>query len=143
MVIMETTLADFKDGKKPEIRKWSPDLSDVPCKKVAGMSLLNVAIEALHCSIKGRMMDDNGTYAYVLDDAVLVAKRYIYGYIVSAHEKAVKKARDNNLNLVMYIGNQNKFYSFNPSKVIEQSHENVRGGSVMLNWSIRLGVAYK
>lgn len=128
---------------------WYPNLDDVKIKK-GKESLLKKAVKILkkkyNITPLFELTDNYGTYAYIYphlpfrDGFVLVAKRYIYGYIVSVHSKAVEHAIENDKILVMYIDTpQKRFYSFEPQEIIDNAEINYRGNVKMLNFNIRLG----
>jgi len=121
---------------------WNPDLSDTDEVRRSG-NILSQALELLNTSSYSRMSDSFGTFAYDTEQGILVAKSYIYGNIVSAHKRAVIQAHEKAKPLLMFIASVNKIYSFDPVRVIQNSEENRRGASVMLNWNIRLGRLYK
>jgi hypothetical protein len=83
--------------------------------------------------------DWNGRVAYEIDDAILVAKRDTYGYIVSCHKFLVDIARNNNKWILMYLLKNNMFYWFDAKEIWEKAEENFRGGAPMLNFDINLG----
>jgi len=86
-----------------------------------------------------KLKDKYGVFAYNLKNFVVVAKRYIYGNIVSCHKRAVVSAMNQKKPLIMYIDQVDKFYQFDPKEIFENSKENLKGGEKMLNFDIRLG----
>lgn len=90
--------------------------------------------------IRGQMSDHMGTYAFLLDDELLVGKDYIYGNIVSVHEDALDTALEQDKWIVMYIRQADTFYAFNPEEVAE-NHEGInrKSGREMVNFKVDLG----
>jgi len=119
--------------------KWQPNLKEAP-QKNGSKTLLWQAFQKIQpAELMDRLKDDHGIFALNLDKGVLVAKKEPYGYIVSAHMRAVVSAFNQKKNLIMYIGSQDKFYEFNPNEIMEKSENNIRGGEVMMNFNIKLG----
>jgi hypothetical protein len=121
---------------------WQPNLSDLPHVEGSGI-LLNEAFQKLQSHAEGKMTDGIGMYGIITERGILVAKKYIYGNIVSAHKIAVVTAKSLNRPMIMYIGDIGKFYSFNAQKIMEQSEENKRGDVIFLNWTIKMGEPLK
>ena len=122
------------------ITMWIPNLSSVEVKK--GNGLLSFALKRSGREPISQLKDNSGIFAFRIKDGILTAKSYIYGNIVSSHKRAVISAYNSKLPLLMYIGNQDKFYRFNPETIIHNSEENKRGKEIMLNWNIKLGVRW-
>lgn len=121
---------------------WKPNLSKFP-HKYGDKSLLWEAFnKAQPLKLIEKLQDKKGTFALNTDRYILVAKKYIYGYIVSAHKRAVISACNQKKDILMYIKNSNKFYLFDSKKVLNNSTENIRGEEVMLNWNINIGRRY-
>lgn len=120
---------------------WEPDI-DTGDNEPKGGKLLEEARQKLGKNVIENLSDNNGVFGYLTEDCVLVAKNYIWGYLVSAHKRAVISAMNTKKPLVMYIGRNRVFYSFEPQNVLDNSSENVRLGSVMLNFDVKLGTRY-
>ena len=87
--------------------------------------------------------DKYGTIAYEYNKVILCAKDYIYGYIVSCHKDLVIFAKNKNKKLVMYINKTlSKFYEFDVEDILNSGTENKRGGNIMMNFNIKLGVHF-
>ncbi len=131
----------MKINEEMDEMSWEPDVNtgdNIP----KGGKLLEEARASLGDVIIETLSDDNGVFGYVTNNCVLVAKNYIWGNLVSAHKKAVISSINTNKKLVMYIGRNKAFYSFEPHEILNNSEENTRLGSVMLNFNIRLGKRY-
>jgi len=86
------------------------------------------------------LRDRQGIVGYEAYYRILCAKKYIYGSIVSCHEMLVRRAIEQEKWLLMYILKNNKFYLFNPSRIMESGVRNFRGGERMINFEIKRGV---
>jgi len=82
--------------------EWNPAFKIVDQPRPDG-DLLKYAAENFNGEIKQKLADDHGTFGFITDRGILVAKKYIYGYIVSAHKFAVYSAMNNEIPLIMYI----------------------------------------
>lgn len=123
---------------------WNPDLTEfTELGRIPG-DLLNFALkkfkELTKQNIEVILEDENGVFGYNMERAVLTAKSYIFGDLVSCHKRAVVSAINTQKRLVMFIGNNKTFYSFNPDEIFNFAKENIRAGSLMLNFPIKLGV---
>lgn len=118
---------------------WKPKISKFPHKYGNKTLLWKAFTLAQPLKFIEKLEDDKGTFAINTDRCVLVAKKYVYGYIVSAHKRAVISAFNQKKKLLMYIGNAKKFYVFDPKDILNNSMENIRGKEVMMNWNINLG----
>ncbi len=118
---------------------WKPNLSSFPHKEGSKTLLWKAFDKIQPAIIEDRLKDDKGMFAINTNKGVLVAKKYIYGYIVSAHMRAVVSAYNQRKRLILYIDDIRKFYSFKPDEILRNSEENIRGKAVMLNWNIKLG----
>ncbi len=122
---------------------WKADLSDVP-QPIPSYKLLRLAVYKLYR--KGIvtnplevLKDDMGIWGYRYPQFILVAKKELYGNIVSVHEQAVFKARLLRIRIVMWINDAKKFYSFNPDEIEKTAKKNYKGRVLMYNFSIKLG----
>ena len=125
---------------------WRPNLEKAKVDNWPGGLLgkaLGTLIATAFVRISGRLSDKDGTFAILTDREVLTAKEYVYGNIVSAHKRAVYSALNQNIPLVMWIDDAERFYAFDPKGIINNSQENVRGESIMLNFDIKLGRRYE
>lgn len=74
-----------------------------------------------------------------------------HGTTVSIQKNLVKKAAEIKKGIVVYVAEDNKFYEFDPQKILENSWENIRidprirtpdnkpYGHAMLNWNVDIG----
>ena len=122
--------------------EWNPNLGTVDQPRPDG-EILSKAVDKFIGTIQQKLADEHGTFGYITDRGILVAKKYIYGNIVSAHKFAVYSAMNNELPLIMFIKNVDKYYKFEPREIIANSDENEKGGAKMLNWEIGLGEEFK
>ncbi len=96
--------------------------------------------EATRQKIEIILEDKNGVFGFNMERVVLTAKSYIYlGNVVSCHKRAIYSAINTKKKLVMFIGSNKTFYSFNPEDVLKITKENIRARSTFLNFSIRIG----
>lgn len=124
---------------KPNL-KFTPMSQAVPSKKLLPHALSKVGVNLDRVPDGWRLGDDYGVFAINLPRFVLVAKQYIMGWVVSAHKRAIVSALNQSKPLVMYLGEQDKFYEFDPKKILEDNvGENYKGTSLMVNFDIRLG----
>lgn len=121
--------------------EWKPEFKPAEQPKPSG-DLLEYAKNNFKLDAVEPLVDQHGTFGWICKEAVLVAKSYIYGNIVSAHKRAVYAAFNLKYPLVMYIKSADKYYEFNP-KDIMNSEENEKGGEKMLNFDIKKGVEFK
>ena len=133
-----------EEKAKSQNGRWIPDISDKDnVKKGTGVLITRAKEEyrkRFNDSPLKSMKDSIGVYAYVYEDKVLVAKKYINGWIVSAHKKAVEFAYKEEKAFVMYIGDSNAFYKFDTEKIMQKSRLNHKNGVPMLNFDIKLGM---
>ncbi len=122
---------------------WKHNLSNVNLK-FGTKSILSEAKDALGALLGIQLVysdikDKVGRIAYRIGDAYLVGKRCPYGDIVSCHQTIWKKAKKENLDIIMYIQESKYFYRFRPAE-IKTTETNLRGDMPMVNFSIREGV---
>jgi hypothetical protein len=117
--------------------KWRPNYHDVP-QPIPVDNLIKKAIDKL---IKlgivtfpwERLKDEHGIYGYRYGHFILVAKKEIYGNIVSFHETAILTARMHHVYIVMWLQEANKFYQFDPELCDKKGIRNQKGASTMVN----------
>ena len=85
------------------------------------------------------LKDQHGTYGYRYGHFILLAKKEVYGNIVSFHKKAVLKAMEFNIPILLWLDSNKEFYLFDPEEVYNNSERNYKGSTEMLNCSIKLG----
>lgn len=136
-----------EDKKKEEEKskeKWTPDLDDKKGVKKGIGTWITKARDEYKKRFRDyplkALRDSIGIFAYVYSDKILVAKKYVYGNIVSAHKKAVERAYQQKKDFVMYIVESNSFYKFDTEKIIQKGRLNKRNGIEMLNFNITLGM---
>jgi len=125
------------------------DLMDVKIVKKVDGTLLNTALHLFHQKFKDQMeapplQDEYGVFGFSFSNFVVVAKSYVLPFqqwddMVSCHKRAVISAINMKKKLLMYIGEMESFFEFDPNEVYEKSLENIRGTSIMLNFLLSLG----
>jgi hypothetical protein len=123
--------------------KWQPKLENVP-QPIPTDGLLRKAVYQLYrkriiSQPLELMRDEHGIYGYRYGQFILVAKKELYGNIVSVHEDAVLCARMHHVGIVMWLASMEKFYWFNAAEIDYTGDRNLKGKSVMVNFNIRLG----
>jgi len=123
---------------------WSPDLRSVP-QPVAYHKLLKKAVWKLYS--KGVisnpyevLKDYHGTFGFRYGQFILVAKEKPYGDIVSIHTKAILRAMEFKISIVMWLESAGKFYMLNPFEIFKEakpSDYNYKGTAEMINFSVR------
>lgn len=132
--------------KEKPLFRWTPNIKDTEHRK-SYRYLLVTAYKRLkktypNLKINNKMRDSGGIFAYDTNYGILVAKKQVWGYYVSCHQRAVISAFNQNKNLIMYIEDVRKHYKFNPKEVLEKSKPNLKGSVTMLNFDIKLGVRF-
>ncbi len=118
---------------------WDPNYSRAP-HKPGTKTLLWKAFNLIKpAELLDKLSDGVGTFALNLDKGVLVAKKNVYGWCISAHKQAVVSAFNQKKPLIMYLDSGMKFYDFDPKEILDNNEENMRGDAIMLNWNINLG----
>lgn len=113
---------------------------DTDVVKKSKDGLLPKAMKRLNRLVLKTFRDDVGLVAFEVDDFVVVAKRYVLqGMLVSAHANAVHQAEELGKDLLMYIGERDKFYVFYLQDIFNTCTKNMRGKSEFLNFDIRMG----
>lgn len=125
---------------------WQPDLKGVPEVKSSG----TILDKAVHECVKRLQRhpiklykDKYGRVGYELQDAILVAKKELYGYLVSCHTTIVEEAYEKNKIVLMYILKTDTFYKFDPFEILRKGVPNKRGGVEMLNFPIGMGINFE
>lgn len=123
--------------------KWVPNIQDVP-QPIPTENLLNKAVWGLYrkhviMNPLEVLKDEHGRYGFRYPQFVLVAKKEIYGNVVSIHEDAILKAMAAKVMVVMYLYSAHKYYRFNPAELYYVSERNMKGKAVMCNFNIKLG----
>lgn len=116
---------------------------DVPVHKKGSLKNLKKAVSILkkygYINIK-ILQDKKGAFSVEYPKFFLTANSYAYkGFIVSNQIEIINRAKIHNKDLLLYVGEFNKFYIFDPEEVIENSYENRHGYLTMLNWDFKIG----
>ena len=86
------------------------------------------------------LLDAHGSYAFVYSQFILLAREYVYGYVISVHKDAMAEGIRRRIPLLIYIATANTFYEVNPEQILkEKIDENQKGRAEMINFNIRLG----
>lgn len=124
------------------------NLDNKPFKESESRDLLRTALEKLRKlgfpdQIQRKLRDSYGFYAYATDRFILVAKKYLYGNVISTHSDVPEIAERHNKKVIMYIDEIDRFYIFSPTEILRTGVVNFRGNVRMINFEIKLGVRYK
>lgn len=135
-----------KDSKEKPLFKWSPKIEDTPDRKTDKNLLVHAynRLQRLYPSIKllNKLSDKYGVFALDTNYGLLVAKSYIWGSYISCHHRVLISCINQNKSLIMFIGDAEKFYKFDPKEVLKKSEFNFRGDVKMANFPIKLGSRY-
>lgn len=82
--------------------------------------------------------DSKGVYCIETRNFILVAKKYIFKNIVSAHAQAVYHAWAKNKKIAMFIAEENRFLFFDPEKVLAVGFTNKKGKTLMFNFKVEI-----
>jgi hypothetical protein len=86
------------------------------------------------------LSDSNGMYAVVGDHEIVVARNYIQSNgEISVHAEAVHRAEDSNKTVLVYIDQDQDWYSYDPEDILVDNWRNQRNGSTMLNFHHGVG----
>ena len=110
-----------------------------------GDSLLKLALNHAQnqgFSIENRreITDRHGLIGYLLLEGILLAREYIWGGIVSIHEKILKYAEENGDDILLYISRERKIFRLTPETIRWNAldvPENYRGGQLMVNFRLK------
>lgn len=117
---------------------WIPNIKNTQTNPGSGEILrdLVIRLKAFNCE---KLCDEDGAFALNLENGIFVAKKYIWGNIVSCHKRAVISAMNQNKPLIMYIEKIDRFYEFNPEELLQEGKENLKGNAKMVNFKITKG----
>ena len=128
---------------------WKNKLENKKFKKSRG-GLLDEAIR-VYFGLKRRLenipdivdtswvRDVYGTIGLDSKEFIVVAKKYVYGDMVSVHKIIWDRAILRGKKILMYIKKNGYFYLFSPEK-IKKTIFNKRGNTMMVNFGIRNGI---
>ena len=121
--------------------RWIPSMGTDPQKHGEDNLIRRAMKHAGGFDLKpiSAIYDDHGLIGLEYNDFIMVAKKYIYGWVVSAHETTIKRASREGKTIIMFIGDDDKYYEFMPNVILDKSTKNIRGGITMLNWDVKLG----
>lgn len=129
--------------------KWFPSVHGDVVEKKSQEGILLKALAKLkakkpNLKVTHTLSDKYGVFGYCTNLGVLLSKKYIYGFFVSAHKAAIFSAWNSRQSVIMYIDRIDKFYAFSPRDIIadKETFSNMRGDSEMVNFKISLGQRY-
>jgi hypothetical protein len=124
-------------------QKWQPCITDViqplPTDKLLDKAVYGLYRKHVIMNPLEVLHDEHGRYGFRYPSFILVAKRELYGNIVSVHEEAILKARAHRIGIVMYLHSAQKYYWFNPVEIDYMGERNLKGKAIMVNFSIKYG----
>lgn len=86
------------------------------------------------------LRDQNGIFAIEYKKWFVTANKYLYkGTILSNQKEMVLRAHRYQKGLLVYIGEDDLFFLFDPNDILDQHWENERGYIKMYNWNVNLG----
>ena len=90
--------------------------------------------------VRKHLKDSEGSYAVLTDTFVIVSKKYAWteDKIVSCHYDAAEVAANEKKTLVMYVEQEDIFYTFSPGTIMLNGTTNQRGLVKMLNFPVTL-----
>jgi len=87
-----------------------------------------------------KLMDPKGVFSVEYPKFYLTANAYAWkGYIVSNQKEIINRARLHKKKILLYVGDMDKFFIFNPQDIIENCAANRHGYLSMLNYDLSLG----
>jgi hypothetical protein len=85
------------------------------------------------------LKDGHGTWGFRYGQFILLARKYVYGNIISVHKTAIAKAIEYAIPIVIYLADSRTFYKIDPETIIkEKLAENMKGQALMVNFNIGL-----
>lgn len=111
--------------------------SDVVNKSHKG--LLFKAKRKLNKLIIRDFKDDVGRIGFEIDRYIVCSRSKPYGFIVSTNKSLVEQAKRINKKILMYIGQNDAFYEFDPAEIMKTGLIVRRGHEEMWNYDIKLG----
>jgi hypothetical protein len=106
------------------------------------LGLLKVAKKKLNKFILKDYKDNVGRIGFEVDNFIVGARSYIYGYIISTHKSLVEIAIAKKKKILIYIGNSDAFYEFDPNEIKKTGSLNLRGHEEMYNYDIKGGTRF-
>jgi len=135
---MEQTEFDNRGQyNKPEERRIDPFIcgSTGLLKKAAAKIRENIGVVPIHV-----LKDKSGVFAIEYKKWFVTANKYRYkGNILSNQKQIIQRAHRYQKKLVVYVGDDDEFYMFDPEKILDQHWENQRGYITMYNYDVALG----
>lgn len=86
-----------------------------------------------------QLKDSHGVYGLCYSQFILLAREYIFGYIISVHKDSIAEAIRRRVPLVIYIKEAKTFYVVEPEVILsEKITENQKGRAEMVNFSVKI-----
>lgn len=90
------------------------------------------------------LKDPKGAFSVEYPKFFLTANSYAWkGYIVSNQIEIIKRAILHKKDILLYVGNLNKFYIFDPQVILDTGVKNIHGYLTMVNYDIKLGKEFR
>lgn len=116
---------------------WRPQTCDAPHHGLG--DLLNKAVKKISTSKLNPIHDSGGLCAYEVDKGILVARRYVYGNIVSVANHLLHRAVSKGLWIFLYLDKNETVYKADPSVILENTDfENMKGLEKFNNFKVNL-----
>ena len=117
---------------------WRPDPGDYD--RHGEGDLLQEALHKIKATGVRPISDSGGVCAYQTKHTIIVAKKALYGNIVSVASHLIRRAKDQGLWIIMYVAAAKSFYQFDPEDIEDCTQfRNHYGLEEMHNFSIKLG----
>lgn len=127
---MQTDLNEALNKETREFKKGTNKLLSDAIKK-----LKKIGWEKLRI-----LKDEKGVFCIEYPKFYLTANSYLYKkHILSSQKEIIYRTKKHMKKLVVYVGENEKFYIFNPEDILMQHWENQHGYLTMYNWNVNLG----
>ena len=132
---------------KPNMRNRIQEIPKDNVMPLAIRGLVNAGIiKPFPTWSRRKLEDDNGEYGKVGKNFIILARKSLYGNILSIHKDAIARGIEEQIPLVVYFKDMNKYYKFDPEEIFRTTgpeDENRRGKSIMVNFKISMGVRFE
>ncbi len=119
---METTNREFKKGQTGLLETAHKILHDIGIRST------------------GTLRDKKGEFAKEYCSWFLIANKSIFENTwISADEKLIERCLKKRKKLLVYIGQDDEFYLYDPNDIMRENWPNERGYLNMLNWNYTIG----
>ena len=122
---------------------WNPNIHNVyqpiPTEHILRDGAQLLVSKKLVSFPQKQLRDSHGVYGLAYGHFILLARDYIYGFIISVHKDAVAEAIKRRIPLVIYIKDAKTFYKVEPEDVLKHKiDENQKGRAEMINFSVKI-----